>query len=234
MPAILYLIPSVYGEENPETTIPRGVFEVALQIKLIFAENIRTTRRYLKKLDKSVDIDSITFYELSKKTKDQEIEKMIRLLLDGNDGAIISEAGVPCVADPGNKLVEKAHEKNIKVIPLSGPSSIIMALIASGLNGQNFAFNGYLPVKPGERVSSIKKLENRLNSDKQTQLFMETPYRNNQLLADILKSCSGKTRLCIAADISYNSEYIKTKTIEDWKKSELPDLHKRPAIFALG
>jgi 16S rRNA (cytidine1402-2'-O)-methyltransferase len=154
-------------------------------------------------------------------------------VLEGENLGLLSEAGVPCVADPGAAIVQAAHQRGVQVVPLSGPSSIIMALMASGLNGQNFAFNGYLPIDKNERMRKLKHLELLSRKEKQTQLFMEAPYRNNQLLEDILRTCDDHTRLCIAADLTLPDEFLFTKTIKEWRQNK-PDLHKRPVMFAIG
>jgi 16S rRNA (cytidine1402-2'-O)-methyltransferase len=170
---------------------------------------------------------------LNKFTQPGDLPLFLNPALDGNDIAVVSEAGCPGVADPGADVVKIAHQKGIRVVPLVGPSSVLLALMASGLNGQNFAFNGYLPVKPAERVKALQELEKRSKFNRQTQIFIETPYRNNQLLQDILKTCSTSVLLCIAADITGNEEFIATKSIQQWKTAT-PDLHKKPVIFLIG
>ncbi len=187
----------------------------------------------MKQVNKEIDIDQLTFFELNKHTQSSEIPSFLKPLEKGEDVAVISEAGCPGVADPGADIVKLAHQKGISVVPLVGPSSILLSLMASGFNGQNFAFNGYLPVKSGERTKAINLLEKKAKIDQQTQIFIETPYRNNQLIADLLKTCSTSTLLCIAANITAENEFIATKKVGDWKKS-VPDLHKQPAIFLIG
>lgn len=228
----MFLIPNLLGETGWESVLPAQVREVCLATRYFIVEDVRTARRFLKKLDKSIDIDSLTFFELNKHTTDEEKHKSLEPLLAGHDMGIISEAGCPGIADPGADIVELAHRKNIKVIPLVGPSSILLALMASGLNGQNFAFVGYLPVKPAERAQRIRQLEKRAQSEKQTQIFIETPYRNNQLMADLIQHCAPSTRLCIAAGLTTPDESVATRTISAWR-NHLPDLSKIPAIFLL-
>ncbi len=228
----IFLVPITLGESQATKVIPQDVIASTLELRHFIVENIRTTRRFLRSLDKDFPIDDTTFFELNKHTKPREIEQYLAPIDRGENIGIMSEAGVPGVADPGAAVVELAHKQNIQVIPYVGPSSILMIVMASGLNGQNFAFNGYLPVKPAERGKRIKALETRSRNEQQAQLFIETPYRNNALFEDLIKNCSPETQLCVAADISLETEYIKTKPIKVWKKNK-PDLHKRPAIFML-
>ena len=187
----------------------------------------------MKQVNREINIDECIFFELNKRTKFTEIPSFLKPMEQGFDVAVISEAGCPGVADPGADVVRIAHQKNYKVVPIVGPSSILLALMASGLNGQNFAFKGYLPVKPNERAKEIAVLDKRVISQRQTQIFIETPYRNNHLINDLLKTCSPATLLCIAANITGENEYIATKNIQEWKRN-VPDLHKQPAIFLLG
>jgi 16S rRNA (cytidine1402-2'-O)-methyltransferase len=228
----IYLIPTTLGGDSVESVIPQNVNSLVLDIKHYIVENIRSARRFLKKVDRTINIDELTFYELNKHTKRRDIENFLKPALKGQDVGIISEAGCPGVADPGADIVKIAHEKNIRVIPLTGPSSILLSLMASGMNGQNFAFIGYLPIKRPEKIKKILEIEQYSNTKKQTQIFIETPYRNAKLLEDILKVCGDNTRLCIACDITLDSEYIKTKTVKNWKNS-LPNINKRPTIFLL-
>lgn len=228
----LFLIPTTLGDCSIDYSIPRDISSIIGRLNVYIVENIKTARRYIRKADKNKDIDKIEFLVLNKHTKEQEIPDFLKPLKEGHDVGIISEAGVPGVADPGAAIVELAHKEEIRVVPLVGPSSIILALMASGLNGQNFAFRGYLPIKNYERIKSLKRLEKISKTEHQTQIFMETPYRNNKLLEIILENCSPKTSLCIASNITCNDEFIQTKTIEKWKK-EIPNLHKKPAIFLL-
>ncbi len=228
----LYLVPITLGDSNLQSVIPTGVIEKALQIRHFIVEDVRTVRRYLRKLDATFPIDDCQFFELNKHTTPEQLATFLKPAEKGVDMAVISEAGVPGVADPGADVVAMAHEKQIQVIPFVGPSSILMAMMASGLNGQNFAFNGYLPVQSAERIKTLKHLEKRSQLEKQSQLFIETPYRNMPLLSDIIAHCALTTQLCIAADISLETEFIKTRTIHYWKNN-IPDLNKRPAIFII-
>lgn len=231
--ATLFLIPNTLSEESREGVLPPEIKAVCVDTKFFIVENVRTARRFLKKINPSIKIDELTFFELNKRTSYKEKMESIAPLLKGEDMGVISEAGCPGVADPGADVVELAHKKGIKVVPLVGPSSILLALMASGMNGQNFAFIGYIPVKPYERSRAIVSLEKKVWNERQTQIFIETPYRNNQLVKDILSKCSASTKLCIAVNITGKDEFIATKTIQDWK-GNVPDLHKQPAIFLLG
>jgi 16S rRNA (cytidine1402-2'-O)-methyltransferase len=231
--AKLFLVPNVLSEGDWQNVLPAGVLSILTNTRFFIVENIRTARRFLKQVNKEIDIDSLTFFELNKYTQPSELHGFLQPIEQGFDIAVISEAGCPGVADPGADIVQIAHKKNIKVVPVVGPSSILLALMASGLNGQNFAFLGYLPVKSGERIRAISNLERNAKNDRQTQIFIETPYRNNQMINDLLKTCSPSTLLCIAADITGENEFIVTKTIQQWKSS-IPDLHKIPAIFLIG
>ena len=226
-------MPNTLG--NPETSlsIPPGVSKTAVGLDVFIVENLRNARRYLKMLDRSIDIDRLTFYELNEHSLPEEIPTFLERAEQGTDIALISEAGVPGVADPGADVVRLAHAKGIRVVPLTGPSSILLALMASGLNGQSFCFHGYLPVKRPERIRKIREIEQVVIREKETQLFIEAPYRNDGLLSDILESCHPSTLLCIAADITLDSEYIYTRTVAQWAKQK-PALHKRPVIFLLG
>ncbi len=231
--ATLYLIPNVLSEDSRDGVLPSEIKPICVQTKYFIVENVRTARRFLKKVEPSINIDELTFFLLNKRTSYKEKMDSIAPLLKGHDVGIISEAGCPGVADPGADIVELAHKNGIKVVPLVGPSSILLSLMASGLNGQNFAFIGYIPVKPYERTRTIMYLDKKVRHDKQTQIFIETPYRNNQLVNDLLSKCSASTKLCIAMDITGEKEYIVTKTMKDWK-GNVPDMHKRPVIFLLG
>lgn len=228
----IYLIPNLLGESNPEETLPQQISHLVIELKYYIVENIRTTRRFLKKINKSVNIDEIKFFELNKHTKSGDIATFLNPALDGKNIGIVTEAGVPGIADPGADVVKIAHQKNIKVKPLVGPTSIVMAMMASGMNGQNFAFNGYLPIQKNERINKIKFYEKRSKHENQSQIFIETPYRNNALLDDFITACGNQTELCIAVDISLENEFIKTQAIQSWKKQK-PDLHKRPCIFII-
>ena len=229
----LFLIPTIIGEGTEEKTLPSFVRDKIKDIDIFIVENIRTARRFMKKMYKEKDIDSTLFYSYGKHDKLDLQEEFLPHIYQGKDIGIISEDGVPCVADPGSKIVDFAHKFQIEVVPLVGPSSILLALIASGLNGQNFAFSGYLPIDKSERNRKIKDLEVLSRRTKQTQIFMETPYRNIQLFESILKVCSKNTKLCIAANITLDSENIKTKTIEEWRSENPPNIHKSPTIFLI-
>lgn len=228
----IYLIPMTLGDSPIENSIPEIVKHIINSIDNYVVENIRTTRRYLSKLGINKAINELHFVELNKFTDSKELESYLNPIFENKNIGIVSEAGIAGVADPGAELVKLAHKKGVQVVPLSGPSSIILALSASGMNGQNFAFNGYLPVKPEDRKKKIQFLERRSKSENQAQIFMETPFRNNKMLEDILLVCNNETNLCIAADITLETEFIQTKSIKDWKKLKL-DLNKRPAIFIL-
>lgn len=229
----LILIPITLGDTDPKETFPLSYKHTLTSIKYFIVENIRTTRRFLKQVNPEIDIDSLTFYELNKHTDRSKISGYLNAAEKGYDIGMISEAGCPGVADPGAEIVIIAHERKIEVHPLIGPSSILLSLMASGLNGQNFAFVGYLPIKQPERSNYLKKIEKRVHFENQTQLFIETPYRNDKLLQDLTKTLDSKTMLCIACDLTMESEYIKTQSIGQWKKN-LPSINKRPAIFLIG
>ncbi len=228
----LYLIPTTLGETSVEKVLPAELMEIVKSLRHFVVENTRTARRHLKKMVPEIVIDDLDFKELNEHTQPDELDLLLQPVSQGFDVGILSEAGCPGVADPGADLVMLAHVKGIRVVPLVGPSSILLSLMASGLNGQNFAFIGYIPVKPAERIAAIRDIERNSGRDKQTQIFIEAPYRNAKLLEDLLSVCNGQTRLCIAVDITLESEFIATKTISQWKRS-VPDINKRPAIFLL-
>lgn len=227
----LYLIPSTIGETSIDKVIPKYIQEIIQSIKIYIVENERTARRQLIKMGIKTPIDELTFYLLNKHTDRDTIADYLLPCKEENVG-LLSEAGVPCVADPGGDIVALAQQKNIKVIPLVGPSSIILALMASGMNGQNFTFHGYLPVKPHDRIRKIKEIELQSTKLNQTQIFIEAPYRNNQLLKDILSTGQAYTRICVASNITQENEFIKTRTVAEWKKT-IVDLHKQNTIFLL-
>jgi 16S rRNA (cytidine1402-2'-O)-methyltransferase len=227
----VYLIPTFIDEQNLQT-IPAYILDAVKECNCFFVENERSARRYLKQLWKEMVIDNYEWHTIHK--AEAEVKDTFKKLLQrGVTIGIISEAGCPGVADPGQLLVETAHELGVLVKPFVGPSSILLALMASGMNGQCFQFAGYLPIDNSERIKTLKELENESAKKNCTQIFIETPYRNNQLLESICKTLHQATRLCIAADITGASEYIKTKTIAGWKNT-LPDIHKHPAIFLLN
>ena len=232
MNVALYLIPVTLGDTPIEQVLPPYNKEVILGIRHFIVEDIRSARRFLKKVDSSIDIDGLTFYPLNKHTPVEAVAGYLQPLLNGQSVGVISEAGCPAVADPGADVVAIAQRRNLKVVPLVGPSSIILSVMGSGFNGQSFAFHGYLPIEPGERIKRIKALEQRIYTENQTQLFIETPYRNNKMMEDIVKNCRPTTKLCIAANITCEGEYIKTKTVKEWQ-GKLPDLSKIPCIFLI-
>ena len=227
---MVYLVPSLLAE-NVTETIPLYVSETIKQCQVIFAENERTARRFLKSIDKEIVIDNYEWYTIHNAEEEQK-NIFIKKIKENKNIAIISEAGCPGVADPGQILVFEAQKMNVTVKPLTGPSAVLLALMASGLNGQLFTFHGYLPIEHAARIKKIKQLEEESAQKKVTQIFIETPYRNNKLLEDILTTCRNQTRLCIASMITSADEMIKTKSIAEWK-TQIPDLHKKPAIFLL-
>jgi 16S rRNA (cytidine1402-2'-O)-methyltransferase len=230
--AKLYLIPTTLGDNQLESVIPSDISHIVKRIKYFIVENMRTARRYLKKTDPSINIDELNFNELNEHTDKKVLEEFLKPLFEGHDVGIISEAGCPGIADPGADVVKLAHEKNIRVVPLVGPSSILLSLMASGMNGQNFAFIGYIPAKQIERIKAIREIERHSFLEKQTQIFIEAPYRNTTLLEDLVNTLNDQTRLCIAVDLTLETEYIRTQTIASWKKG-VPDINKRPAIFLI-
>ena len=234
MESSLYLIPVTLGETEISKVLPDYNHDIIVNIKVFVVENIRSARRFLKKVEKSIDIDELTFYELNRHTDRKIIGQYLEALKNGKPMGIISEAGCPAIADPGADLVAIAQERGYKVVPLVGPSSILMSVMGSGFNGQSFAFNGYLPVEVPQRIKALKKLENKVWNEDQTQLFIETPYRNAKMIETILNNLKPNTKVCIAAGITCQKEYIKTKTVAQWKKEKIPELGKIPAIFVIG
>lgn len=232
MNASLFLIPVTLGDTEHSRVLPAYNREIILQIKHFIVENIRTARRFLKKVDPSIVIDDLTFYELNKHTSPEAVSSYLAPLAKGESVGIISEAGCPAIADPGADVVAIAQRKQYKVVPLVGPSSILMAVMASGFNGQSFAFHGYLPIDASERTQMIKKLEGRIYSEHQTQLFIETPYRNNKLVEELIRTCRPSTKLCIASNITCEDEYIHTRPIKEWV-GKVPDLSKKPTLFLI-
>lgn len=232
MDCALYLLPVTLGDTPLENVLPAYNKEIILSIRHFIVEDVRSARRFLKKADCEIDIDSLTFYTLNKHTSAEALSGYLEPLVQGYPMGVISEAGCPAVADPGADVVAIAQRRNLKVVPLVGPSSIILSVMASGFNGQSFAFHGYLPIEPAERAKRIKLLEQRVYAEDQTQLFIETPYRNNKMAEDILRNCRPQTRLCIAADITCPGESIKTRTVKEWH-GKLPDLSKIPCIFLI-
>lgn len=232
-PGTLYLIPCPIAETPPFDVLPAVNGNIIASLDYFIVENTRSARRFISSAKLGNPIDSLEFAELNEHTQPQEIELLIRPILAGRDAGVISEAGVPGVADPGADVVALCHRHGIKVIPLVGPSSILMALMASGLNGQSFAFNGYLPVKPPERTKAIRHYEKRAQNERQSQMFIEAPYRNAKLFDDFLSICGHATRLCIACDITGPEALIVTATIKEWKARPKPEINKRPAIFII-
>lgn len=241
----LYLIPVTLGDTPLPQVLPAYNLEVVKRIRHFIVEEVRTARRFLRQVDRDFDIDGSTFYPMGKHALEQQSEgrklspselyaTYLKPLERGLPVGVISEAGCPAVADPGADIVSVAQRKGYRVIPLVGPSSMIMSVMASGLSGQSFAFNGYLPIEPSARQKRLKQLEARALQEHQTQLFIETPYRNAKLFAAILDACRPQTRLCVAAGITTSDEWIRTFTIADWKRQVLPDLSKTPAIFLIG
>ena len=219
MDTALYLLPVTLGDTPVETVLPAYNKEIILQIRHFIVEDVRSARRFLKKVDKGIDIDSLTFYPLNKHTSPEAISGYLKPLAEGQSMGVISEAGCPAVADPGADVVAIAQR-------------IILSVMGSGFNGQSFAFNGYLPIEPAERAKKLKALEQRVYAEHQTQLFIETPYRNNKMVEDILHNCRPQTKLCIAANITCEGEYIRTRTVSEWR-GKVPDLSKIPCIFLL-
>jgi 16S rRNA (cytidine1402-2'-O)-methyltransferase len=229
----LYLLPVPLGDgANPKDVLPQTVEKSIEFIDYYIVENEKTARRFIKAILPTKKQPELKISVLNKHTEQSEHNAFIQPCLEGKNVGLMSEAGCPGVADPGAAIVKLAHEKGIQVVPLVGPSSILLAIMASGMNGQSFAFNGYLPIDKGDKKSALKNFE-KLSQDKnQSQLFIETPYRNNKLIDDLLATLQPNTHLCIAADITLPTEYIKTKTVAQWKK-EKPDLHNRPCIFII-
>lgn len=230
----LYLIPVTLGDTPVDQVLPSYNHDVIMGIRHFIVEEIRTSRRFLRQVDRTFPIDDSEFYEMGKHADAQRFATYLKALEEGHPVGVISEAGCPAVADPGADVVAIAQRKGLKVVPLVGPSSMIMAVMGSGLNGQSFAFNGYLPVDASDRAKRLKALEVRAWNEQQTQLFIETPYRNKKMFDTLLATLRPQTRMCIAAGITTAQEYIHTHTIQEWKKKTLPDLSKVPAIFLIG
>ncbi len=228
----LYLIPTTLGDTEPLEVMPISVKKVIERLDYFVVENEKTARRYIKKITPNKSQSSLNFMTIDKYSHELETRNYLDVCKEGISVGILSEAGVPGVADPGAMVVKQAHEKGIQVIPLVGPSSILLAMMASGMNGQNFAFNGYLPIDKSERKRALKELERLSREKEQSQIFIETPYRNGKMLDHLRLTLNPNTSLCVACDISLPTEYIRTYTISKWK-SENPDLHKRPAIFII-
>ena len=232
METALYLIPVTLGDTSHDKVLPRYNNEIIAGIRHFIVEDVRSARRFLRKADPQFDIDGSQFFELNKHTSPEVVSGYLKPLLAGKPMGVISEAGCPAVADPGADVVAIAQRKGLKVVPLVGPSSIILSVMASGFNGQSFAFNGYLPIKPDERAKKLRQLEQRIYNEEQTQLFIETPYRNGKMIEDIISTCRPQTKLCIAANLTCEGEYVHTRPVKEWK-GKVPDLSKIPCIFLL-
>jgi 16S rRNA (cytidine1402-2'-O)-methyltransferase len=228
----LYLIPTRLGDNAPLEVLPISIKKIIETVDDYIVENEKTARRFIKKISSNKSQESLNIHIINKYTESSELPSYLNPCLDGRPVGLLSEAGCPGIADPGAEIVKIAHEKDIRVVPLVGPSSILLALMSSGMNGQSFTFNGYLPIDKSERKSALKKLERISFEHNQSQLFIETPYRNNKMLEEICMSLHNNTRICIACDITLPTEYIKTQTVKDWKHTNI-NLHKRPAIFII-
>ncbi|MBQ4345299.1 MAG: SAM-dependent methyltransferase [Muribaculaceae bacterium] len=228
----LYLIPVPLADSPIEQVLPVVNVEIVRNIKIFIVENLRSARRFLKQCDRSIDIDSLTFYILNEHTDSSEIPAMLAPMKDGHDIGIISEAGCPAIADPGADAVAIAQQRGFNVVPLVGPSSILLSLMGSGFNGQSFAFNGYLPIEQGARNAKLKELERRITRERQTQIFIETPYRNNRMIAELCKSLPGNLRLCVASDVTGSRQSIITRQLSWWNKATY-NYDKVPTIFLL-
>lgn len=232
METALYLIPVTLGDTPHERVLPEYNREVVRGIRHFIVENLRTARRLLKRADPAIDIDALHFSELNKHTPPEAVAAMLSPLVEGQPVGVLSEAGCPAVADPGADVVAVAQRKGLRVVPLVGPSSILLAVMASGFNGQRFAFHGYLPIEADRRTRRIKELEARIYAEDETQLFIETPYRNERLLEELVRTCRPSTRLCVAANVTCADEFIRTRPVKEWAH-KAPDLSHRPTIFAL-
>ena len=229
---ILYLIPNTLGQSNIDNVLPSYNISIAKNLRHFIVENVRSARRFLKMLDRDIVIDDLSFYELNRHTPPDRIAELLLPIYEGHSMGIISEAGCPAIADPGADVVAIAQRKNIRVVPLVGASSIILSLMASGFNGQSFAFVGYLPIDKKARIQRLKQLESRASSERQTQIFIETPYRNNQLVQDMVATLKPNTLLCIASELTTDTESVKTLPIAEWAKQQI-DINKRNTIFLI-
>lgn len=228
----LYLIPTRLGDNPPLEVLPLSIKKIIEQVDDYIVENEKTARRFIKRVSPGKSQGSLKLLLLNKYTQENELDHFLDACKVGTSMGLLSEAGCPAIADPGSDIVKLAHENDIQVVPLVGPSSIILALMSSGMNGQSFAFNGYLPIEPTERKAALKRLEKLSFEHKQTQIFIETPYRNNKILEDICSNLHPNTRVCVACDLTLPTEYIKTTTVAEWQHIKV-DLHKRPAIFII-
>ena len=229
----LYLIPVTLGDDNISQVLPPDVVKIAQNLDNFVVESEKSARHFLSTIKTVKPVRELTLNLLNEHTLDKDVSALLTHLLAGKDVGLMSDAGCPGIADPGAKLVELAHQKGIRVVPLVGPSSILLSLMASGLNGQSFAFLGYLPIDKQARNLKLKEIEKRSQTHKETQIFIETPYRNQHMLEAILSTCNANTRLCIASQVSMPDEMIVTNSISGWKQSALPDLHKKPTVFLL-
>lgn len=229
----LYLIPTTLGDfETISETLPNYNIQIIHSISHFIVENVRTARRFLSRTDHPVPIDKMTFYELGKHTPEDQVSGYLQVVKKGINIGLLSEAGTPCIADPGSTIVAMAHEQKVEVIPLVGPNSIILALMASGFNGQQFLFHGYLPVVKSELFSKIREMEQDLERNSRTQIFIETPFRNVKLFNTLVSTCQPATKLCIAVNLTLTGQKVLTLTVHDWKETTI-DLHKKPAVFLL-
>lgn len=228
----LFLIPVTLGETEHRRVLPAYNSDVILQIKHFIVENVRSARRFLKKAEPSIRIEELTFYELNKHTSPEQIDGYLAPLANGEPVGVLSEAGCPAIADPGADIVAIAQRKKYRVVPLVGPSSLLMALMGSGFNGQCFSFHGYLPIDTHARTERIKQLESRIYAENETQLFIETPYRNHKLMEDLMRVCRPTTKLCVASNITCDDEFIRTLPVREWRLC-MPDLTKKPTIFLM-
>lgn len=229
----LYLIPVTLGDDVISKVLPPDVVTIAQKLEIFVVENEKTARRFLSAIKPLKPVRELTLLTLNEHTTEKELPALLAPLLEGKDVGLMSEAGCPGVADPGAQLAALAHRKGVRVAPLVGPSSILLSLMASGLDGQRFTFLGYIPSDKAARVQKLREIEQASRKQHETQIFIETPYRNQHMLEDILATCHGETRLCVACNISLDSELIVTKRVADWKKAPLPDLHKKPTVFLL-
>lgn len=228
----LYLIPTRLGDNPPLEVLPLSIKKIVEQLDVYIVENEKSARRFIKRVSPSKSQASLKLKLLNKYTQENELNHFLDECKEGISVGLVSEAGCPAIADPGSDIVKLAHENNIQVVPLVGPSSIILALMSSGMNGQNFTFNGYLPIEQSERKAALKRLEKFSHDYNQTQIFIETPYRNNKILEDICTTLHPSSRVCVACDLTLPTEYIKTATVVEWKNITV-DLHKRPTIFLI-
>jgi len=235
MAASLYLLPAPLADDTASQVLPPQLLHALSSLTYFLVENARTARRFVKSVAPSRVIDDLRFVVIDKDSSDAEVKAALEpLLKQGIDGGVLSEAGCPGIADPGAALVREAHRAGLRVVPLVGPSSLLLALMASGMNGQQFAFHGYLPIEKTPRLAAIKALEREAQQRQQTQLFIETPYRNDALFADLLAQLQPGTRLCVAADVTGSGEFIRTLSVRDWQRMPAPQLHKIPTVFLIG